>query len=135
MLASCPSCDGFVPASATTCPHCGAAVSAAPPPSGIGGKILAAAGTGLVAITLMACYGGGPVEDCVDKDDDGFYGNAGLCGAGTEEDCDDDDPDVHPDADDPDGDGIDQNCDGEDGVASAPTTSAGTTGPSTTTSG
>lgn len=128
MLATCPACDGFLPASATTCPHCGATVSTAPAPAGIAGKILAAAGTGLMAITLMACYGGGPVEDCVDNDDDGFYGNAGLCGAGSAEDCDDDDPKVNPDAEDPDGDGIDQNCDGADGAAdtstSAPTTTA-----------
>jgi len=29
----------------------------------LGGKILAGVGTGLVSLTLMACYGGGPCPD------------------------------------------------------------------------
>lgn len=54
-LASCDSCDGFVPVASTRCPNC----DAAQPRTGRG--LLARAGQalagGAVAVTLMACYG------------------------------------------------------------------------------
>ncbi len=57
-LPSC-SCGGFVPARASACPHCGAALSA-----GVAVKVakvlLGVAAGGSVAVTLMACYGPPP---------------------------------------------------------------------------
>ncbi|MRG92391.1 putative metal-binding motif-containing protein [Polyangium spumosum] len=116
MLKSCVSCEGFVPGSASSCPHCGAAVATSGAPSALAGlgKSLAALATGgAMAVTLMACYGLPPCESSVDADGDGVpacndYGNS---------DCDDTNRDIHPGAEDPKGDGIDQNCDGVDGKA------------------
>jgi hypothetical protein len=75
------------------------------------------AGSGAIAVTLMACYGAGPhyrdmqapgsCYDGYDQDGDGFC---------PPEDCDDANPQAHPQAADPDQDGIDQNCDGGDGI-------------------
>lgn len=86
-------------------------------------NLVAAATGGLVAVTLMACYGaappGGyrPVNELppapTDADGDGFATSAEGQGA----DCDDSSSSIHPGADDPPGDGIDQNCDGVDGTA------------------
>jgi len=125
-LNSCQSCDGFLPSAESVCPHCGAA---APEPLNgrrIGGKILAAASTGMFALTLMACYGGGPCGE--DNDGDGYKVS---CGGDILDDCDDNDPNIHPDANDPEGDGIDQNCDGADGIVetteTSPDTSSSTT--------
>jgi hypothetical protein len=68
-------------------------------------KGFATAATGaVVAVTLMACYGG--PEFNTDNDGDGYQ---------SYEDCNDYDPTIHPGAPDPAGDGIDQNCDGMDG--------------------
>ena len=64
-------------------------------------------------MTLMACYGIGPVCDdsVVDQDGDGVAANE----CESQSDCDDSDATIFPGADDPLGDGIDQDCDGEDG--------------------
>ncbi len=132
-LTSCDSCSGFLPSPASTCPHCGAAPSAPPQGRGIGGKILAAAGSGMVALTLMACYGGGPDDYCRDDDGDGFYSTQGCGDAGVIVDCDDNNADINPGAEDQEGDGIDQNCDGVDGVAEeTSSTTAAATDSSTT---
>jgi hypothetical protein len=80
--------------------------------------LLALAGGGVMAVTLMACYGAPSGEGyfvCTngqttdDKDHDGY----------TCDDCDDDNANIHPNALDLLGDGIDQNCDGVDGEADA----------------
>ncbi|MEZ4383367.1 MAG: putative metal-binding motif-containing protein [Nannocystaceae bacterium] len=135
-LSTCPSCAGFLPPAATSCPHCGCDCAAPPPASRVAGKLFAAASGGLMALTLMACYGGPPVEPCDDEDNDGYYANSGLCGSGSPNDCDDNNAAIHPGADDPVGDDIDQNCDGVDGVAPATsTTDASTTDASTTDAG
>jgi len=121
-LVSCDSCHGFVPATADRCPCCDAPAS---PPARwrrLGRALLAAAGGGVMAMTLMACYGAPahyptvPPQGCpaggADVDGDG---------ACTPTDCDDNNAAVHPGAEDVDGDSIDQNCDGVDGVKPAET--------------
>lgn len=108
MLVTCSFCTGFVPANVSTCPHCGVESLDVKANSKLGAlaKGFAAAATGgVVAVTLMACYG----APFIDEDRDGFDGNY--------EDCNDRDPAVHPGAPDQLGDGIDQNCDGVDGNA------------------
>ena len=137
-LSSCPACNGFVPPTFDTCPHCSAAVQSAPPSKsqaskrGPTGRLLRNALTlvsgGAMSMTLMACYGQPPCDgdagDClvndagdtcadedVDADEDGF---SSACG---DVDCDDKDSTVYPGASDALGDGIDQNCDGVDGIA------------------
>lgn len=66
MLNTCLTCDGFVPQSAHACPHCGVATAAAKEAqstlSGIARGALVIASGGALAVTLMACYGAGPVE-------------------------------------------------------------------------
>ncbi len=107
MLVSCSHCTGFVPANITTCPHCGTQSLDVKPNSKLGSLVagVAAAATGgVVAVTLMACYG----APYVDNDGDGYEA--------TYSDCNDADATIHPDAPDPAGDGIDQNCDGVDGI-------------------
>ncbi len=55
-MTSCDSCSGFVPPAANRCPCCEAAVA----PQRwrrLGRALLAVAGSGAVAVTLMACYG------------------------------------------------------------------------------
>lgn len=85
-------------------------------------NLLAVASGGLVAMTLMACYGAAPtgyhpVEPTApptsDLDNDGFA----TTGEPGHVDCDDTVATIHPGAEDPPGDGIDQNCDGVDGAA------------------
>jgi hypothetical protein len=112
MLKTCVSCEGFVPGSAGSCPHCGAAapVSAPSALAGFGKSVTALATGGAMAITLMACYGLPPCESGQDADGDGYS----TCYA---EDCDDTNKDINPLAPDTKGDGIDQNCDGVDGNA------------------
>lgn len=58
-LATCSECRGFVPASQAVCPNCGSAVSAPSALARAGKGLLAAAGGGIAAITLAACYGPG----------------------------------------------------------------------------
>ncbi len=118
-LRSCNSCAGFLAPASTTCPHCGHTAQTLPKGHGHGvaGKLLGAACSGAVALTMMACYGGPPMHrpPCPDHDGDGYV--AKSCPTKEPVDCDDSDPAVHPGAEDPDGDGIDQNCDGADGSA------------------
>jgi hypothetical protein len=64
-LPSCSSCSGFLGANSTVCPHCGAATSneaADTTRSRVVRGVVAAATGGAVALTLMACYGPGPVD-------------------------------------------------------------------------
>jgi len=108
MLLSCSHCAGFVPPNLTACPHCSAELLDVKTTSKFGSvvkSVTAAATGGLVAVTLMACYGG-PPSQFDDNDFDGF----GF------DDCNDFDATINPGANDPLGDGIDQNCDGADGV-------------------
>lgn len=66
-LDPCASCKGFVPPRAEVCPHCRttqarkAGLFARLHLSALGGAV----GGGAIAMTLMACYGGPPV-DCED---------------------------------------------------------------------
>ena len=117
-LRSCDSCAGFLAPASTTCPHCGHTAQTLPKRRGVAGRLLCAASSGAVALTMMACYGGPPIDHppCPDRDGDGFV--AKSCPTKNPVDCDDSDPAIHPGAEDPDGDGIDQNCDGADGIAS-----------------
>ncbi len=65
-LDTCSSCTGFLPPNSSTCPHCGAAVSSA---AARRAKTLFYAASGsLIALTLMACYGGGPYDPPPDTD-------------------------------------------------------------------
>ncbi|AUX19669.1 hypothetical protein SOCEGT47_001210 [Sorangium cellulosum] len=117
-LGACPCCDGFLPPGASACPHCGEAAAAERVPCaqarhGVASRLLATASGGLMAVTLMACYGAPPCDaPATDRDGDGYQ--ATCEGFGPEEDCDDDDPNVHPGAADASGDGIDQDCSGDD---------------------
>lgn len=118
-LSACPSCTGFLPPSAASCPHCGADAKAAEPRA-VGSLVrglVAVASGGAMAVTLMACYGLPPCEDDADND--------GYC---LQDDCDDTDPTINNYADDPLGDGIDQNCDGVDGYNPDASTSSGSDG-------
>ncbi|WP_437534458.1 putative metal-binding motif-containing protein [Sorangium sp. So ce726] len=117
-LGACPCCDGFVPPGASACPHCGATptaerVSCAQARHGIAGRLLAVASGGMMAVTLMACYGMPPCDEpATDSDGDGYQ--ATCEGYGPEEDCDDGNPAIHPGATDVAGDSIDQDCSGDD---------------------
>ena len=127
-LHSCASCDGFLPPSATLCPHCGAAstsISASTVPSSLGGKLFAVASGGLMALTLMACYGGPPGE-CEGTDADGDGYSVGSCDELP--DCNDSDASIYPGASDSLGDGVDQNCDGVDGIYGVTTSSSSSGG-------
>ncbi len=115
----CHSCAGFIPSTASACPHCGEAVpnkrGKAASKAGLLGTVATAAAGGLMSITLMACYGiAYTCEGGEDKDGDGFVVNGVNC-SDYEIDCDDADENIHPGAEDVLGDGIDQNCDGVDG--------------------
>ncbi len=123
-LLDCRSCSGFIPPGAGACPCCGAAVAPREARLGPLRAALGFAATGLIAVSLMACYGLPMCEDKdkTDADGDGYFADRGSCYI-EDADCNDDDANVHPGADDPAGDGIDQNCDYADGVAS--TTSSG----------
>jgi hypothetical protein len=61
-LSSCPSCQGFNPATRATCLHCGRAFSRLPLRRW-GTSLWMAAGASITAITLMACYGAPPCAD------------------------------------------------------------------------
>lgn len=123
LMPRCPSCDGFIPAAAPSCPHCDTAPAFPPRPRarrGLARTLLTLAGSGAMAITLMACYGAPPFDDpCWDNDSDGYFPACYDEACDPEDvycDCDDADPSIHPEAKDPKGDGVDSNCDGVDGV-------------------
>jgi hypothetical protein len=70
-LVRCPQCPGFLQASSSRCPHCDAAARPAPSRLGRGMRaLLAIAGTGSMALTLMACYGSpcAGSNDCYEPD-------------------------------------------------------------------
>jgi Putative metal-binding motif len=109
MLFTCSHCAGFVPANLATCPHCGTESLDVKTNSKLGSfvkGVASVATSGMVAVTLMACYGAPDIES--DNDGDGYGAYTG--------DCDDYNGAIHPDAMDTAGDGIDQNCDGADGI-------------------
>lgn len=118
-LATCPACDGLVPAAARACPHCDR-----PRPARrtwLGRALRAAAAAG-ATMTLMACYGmiAEPSgDDCLDGDGDGWFPACydAPCDPEVDPNCDchDGSPAIHPGADDPPGDGVDQDCSGADG--------------------
>lgn len=58
-LGRCSRCEGFVPAGASACPHCGASSKAFAKLGALG----AALGGGAIAFTLMACYGRPPCPE------------------------------------------------------------------------
>lgn len=136
-LLDCRSCSGFIPPGASACPCCGEDVATKATPTARISPLKAAFGlaaTGLMAVSLMACYGLPMCDDKdkVDNDGDSYFKDVGSCYVESP-DCDDTNPNVHPGADDPAGDGIDQNCDGADGIAS--TTSSGGAAGSTSSGG
>jgi len=114
-LVACADCGGFLAPRGGRCPHCGARSERL---LRLAAAIAAATGGGLIAMTLMACYGGPPCGPADDADRDGYPGS--FCSGPNPRDCNDTDPSIHPGAADPFGDGIDQNCDGVDGIAPPP---------------
>jgi hypothetical protein len=125
-LLDCRSCSGFVPPGVAACPCCGAAVAQKASPAVTSLRAaLGLAASGLMAVTLMACYGLPNLPSCsdsdkVDADGDGFFVPKPEASCDVDAfDCDDNDPSRHPGAPDSVGDGIDQNCDGEDGDVGA----------------
>lgn len=126
-LSTCHACDGFLPPAATICPHCDTTAATSTRRSRFARfsrALFGMAGSGAVAVTLMACYGAGamrgryarpqPPGQCqphTDMDHDG------VC---QPEDCNDNRRDIHPGAPDNTIDGVDQNCDGTDGPAPPP---------------
>lgn len=123
-LSSCPDCSGFVPGHLQACPHCAPTPVASRVLPRLARRVLGLGTGGLLAMTLMACYGLPPCDP--DDTEDPYCAPAMQCPAGEEDldedgvctpdDCADMDPMIYPLADDPEGDDIDQNCDGEDGV-------------------
>lgn len=91
-LSSCPSCQGFNPASNASCLHCGKALTRLPK-RGFLFSLWTAAGASITAITLMACYGAPPCPDgafdCYQPDpEEGLDAgtDGGLPDAGTQDD-------------------------------------------------
>lgn len=122
-LRTCVACDGLVPATRTSCPHCDRPLGRA---ARVARRVAQAAGAGALLATLMACYGGPPkCEPGTDQDNDR------ACTKGPRAlDCNDRDPTIRPWAEDKPGDGIDQNCDGVDGMKpAADPPAAGTAAP------
>lgn len=117
-LLSCPSCAGFVPPLASSCPHCAATLGA---PAFVRALAVGSAlATSACFQTVVAIYGLPPCEldEDVDVDGDGFapaVGDDESCIGGADFDCDDNDDAVHPGADDVAVDDIDQDCNGVDG--------------------
>jgi hypothetical protein len=114
-MLTCTRCEGFIPTGLSVCPHCEARAG------GVMKKIVTAAAGGAVALTLMACYGGGPgswmppegppTGTCASPADD--IDKDGYC----QDDCDEVNASVHPGASEIPGDGIDQDCVGGDAPA------------------
>ncbi|MCA9718382.1 MAG: hypothetical protein H6713_18475 [Myxococcales bacterium] len=65
-LETCRACSGFVAPQSNVCPHCGAAVETAA--ARRAKAVFYAASGSLIALTLMACYGGGPYDPPPDTD-------------------------------------------------------------------
>lgn len=85
-LASCPSCRGFVPQAAVACPHCAASLAPKGRLRSLRRGLLTLAGTGVAAVTLMACYGG-PTEigeRCYPEDPESWCYQPGDAGAGVD---------------------------------------------------
>jgi uncharacterized paraquat-inducible protein A len=77
-LTGCPSCQGFNPPSTAACLHCGHALEARSPLKlRRGGGFWMLAGAGVAAITLMACYGAPPCDDCQPEPTDAGLNDAG----------------------------------------------------------
>jgi len=114
-MQQCERCQGFVPGE--QCPNCAT--------EGRFGRLLVKlakwAGPGIIATTLMACYGAPPPSY---RAQDRYPYQGSPCAPGSDTDgdrqcapadCNDSDPYMNPSAQDPLGDGIDSNCDGVDG--------------------
>ena len=71
MLVTCRACNGLSPAQARRCLHCNVRLSR----SSFGLGLLAVAGAGISAVTLMACYG---MPACDHQADGGVIDN-GRC--------------------------------------------------------
>ena len=82
-LSRCPSCNGFVPAAVESCPNCHTA--AAPSARNKALRLLLAGVA--VPFTLMACYGGPPIEEPKCGGADGGDGGIGQCDAGPQTDA------------------------------------------------
>ncbi len=117
----CERCEGFVPEGLSACPACGADER-----DGRFARFMVKlakwVGPGVIATTLMACYGASPSMRMNQPYPDGAQ--ASPCAPGYDQDgdrqcapsdCNDQDPYVNPGASDPIGDGVDSNCDGVDG--------------------
>lgn len=79
LLLSCSSCSGLIPGSGR-CPNCGAAQARGSALRLMVRSVLALAGAGVAAITLMACYGMPPCDYHLPDggpDTDRCYGNPG----------------------------------------------------------
>lgn len=128
MLDQCSACNGFLPSGHTACPNCGPQPAADGVVRSVAKRVVASATGGLVAMTLMACYGSAyvpiearPVEAQPPRPAcEPGQADADRDGSCTPADCNDTDASVYPGAPDSAGDGIDQSCDGEDGMKQIP---------------
>jgi hypothetical protein len=75
-MSSCLSCQGFIPGPGS-CPNCGAEQAPASGLRPLVRSVLALAGAGVAAITLMACYGSPPCDH--NATDGGPDDNGGSC--------------------------------------------------------